>query len=208
MAWVTPRTFVVGAILTAAQLNEIRDSLNETTPAKVTTKGDLTPATGANAMARLGIGASGTVLTSNGACAGGMAWGAPVIAAPLFYNNATCRNFTGQDFLVDVEGMSGASFNSLDGHRILVSVWGAGRATDHTQALYVTVNAGSADLFPFGKNVFAINTGTLDSEQAFGFVFLTQGSYSGSTVVKPRYRGSATPASISYLAFQAMAFQA
>lgn len=57
MAWSSPRTWVALEVLTASLLNtHLRDNLLETAPAKVTTAGDLVYATGANALARLGIG--------------------------------------------------------------------------------------------------------------------------------------------------------
>jgi len=63
MAWTTPRTWVTGEVVTAALLNtHLRDNLDETAPATVTTAGDLVYATGANALARLGIGADNLFL--------------------------------------------------------------------------------------------------------------------------------------------------
>ena len=62
MAWTAPRTWAAGEVVTAALLNtHVRDDLLETAPAKVTTKGDLVAATGANALARLGVGADGQI---------------------------------------------------------------------------------------------------------------------------------------------------
>ena len=63
MAWSSPRTWVALEVLTAALLNtHLRDNLLETAPAKVTTAGDLVYASGANALARLGIGTVGQQL--------------------------------------------------------------------------------------------------------------------------------------------------
>lgn len=67
MAWTAPITFAAAAVLTAAQLNtNLRDNLNETAPAKVTTAGDLVYATAANALTRRAIGAAGSLLASDG----------------------------------------------------------------------------------------------------------------------------------------------
>lgn len=52
MAWTAPATFTDGAVLTAAQLNAIRDNLNETVPAKATAQGGYFVATGLNAIAQ------------------------------------------------------------------------------------------------------------------------------------------------------------
>lgn len=56
-SWTAPRTWVLGEIVTAAQMNtHVRDDLLETAPAKVTTAGDIVQATAANTLARLGLG--------------------------------------------------------------------------------------------------------------------------------------------------------
>lgn len=58
-------TAITGATFTAAQFNtNVRDTLTEL--CVFTTAGDLVYATGADTLARLGIGAAGTVLTSAG----------------------------------------------------------------------------------------------------------------------------------------------
>tara|TARA_Y100000310_G_scaffold143172_1_gene142591 strand:+ start:187 stop:810 length:624 start_codon:yes stop_codon:yes gene_type:complete len=81
MAWTAPRTWSAGEVVTAALLNtHIRDNQLVTGAAKVTTAGDITYATAANALARLGIGSAGqALLTNSGATA--PEWGAVV---PLF----------------------------------------------------------------------------------------------------------------------------
>lgn len=66
MAWTAPRTWVVGEVLTASLLNtHLRDNINETAPAKVTTAGDTVYATGANAIARLAIGTANYIYRTN-----------------------------------------------------------------------------------------------------------------------------------------------
>ena len=58
MAWTAPRTWVTGETVTAALLNtHVRDNLLQTATAKVTTAGDITHATAANTLTRLGVGA-------------------------------------------------------------------------------------------------------------------------------------------------------
>ncbi len=59
-------TYTIGEIVTAAIMKTyIKDNLNETAPAKVTTAGDIIYATAANAIARLGIGTAGQILRTN-----------------------------------------------------------------------------------------------------------------------------------------------
>lgn len=48
--WTAPATFTDGAVLTAAQLNAIRDNLNETAPAKSSSAGGFIVTTGLNSI--------------------------------------------------------------------------------------------------------------------------------------------------------------
>jgi hypothetical protein len=67
LAWTTPLTWVASQLVTAAQLNtHLRDNMNETAVAKVTTAGDTVYATGPNALARRAIGGTGTVYQVSG----------------------------------------------------------------------------------------------------------------------------------------------
>ena len=74
MSWTSPRTWSACEVVTATLLNtHLRDNLNVTAPAVVTTKGDLVAGTGANAIARVPISASnGGVLIQNSACTAGV----------------------------------------------------------------------------------------------------------------------------------------
>ncbi len=77
MAWTSPRTWSACEIVTAAIMNtHVRDNLNQTFPALVTTLGDSVWATGANAGQRVAVGATGTFLAANSACLAGVAWDA------------------------------------------------------------------------------------------------------------------------------------
>lgn len=51
MTWTAPPTFTDGAVLTGAQLNILRDDLNETAPAKATSVGSFFIGQGANIIA-------------------------------------------------------------------------------------------------------------------------------------------------------------
>ena len=60
MAWTTPKTWASGYVVLAADLNtHLRDNLNMTAPALVTTDGDIVVATAANALKRLNATGSG-----------------------------------------------------------------------------------------------------------------------------------------------------
>lgn len=72
MSWTSPRTWVTAEVVTAAIMNQhVRDNLLQTAPAIVTTAGDLVVATGANALARLAIGATNSLAS---VVAGTVAW--------------------------------------------------------------------------------------------------------------------------------------
>lgn len=67
MAWTAPRTWTTGELVTASMFNTgLRDNLLATGVATVTTAGDITYATGANALARLAAVATGQVIRSAG----------------------------------------------------------------------------------------------------------------------------------------------
>lgn len=51
MTWAAPPTFTDGSVLTGAQLNILRDDLNETAPAKATAAGQIFVSTAANSIA-------------------------------------------------------------------------------------------------------------------------------------------------------------
>lgn len=77
MSWINPKTWVDTYLVTAAHLNqEIRDRLNDIW--KYTTKGDIVVATGANDLARLGVGSNGQVLTADSGETVGMKWATSV----------------------------------------------------------------------------------------------------------------------------------
>lgn len=65
MAWTNPKTWAA-AVLSVADMNtHVRDNLNETVPAKVTTAGDIVVATGANAIKRVALGTANQALRVN-----------------------------------------------------------------------------------------------------------------------------------------------
>lgn len=66
MAWTSPKTFISGDVLTAAELNvHLRDNLNETAVAKATTAGRIFVASGANTVAQREVASSFTQASIN-----------------------------------------------------------------------------------------------------------------------------------------------
>ena len=62
-SWTTPRTWVTGEVVTSSIMNaHVRDNLNETCPAIVTTAEDITVADGANSLTRLAKGSDNEYL--------------------------------------------------------------------------------------------------------------------------------------------------
>ena len=65
--------YLTGDVLTAANLNDLAGTVNFYDP---TAKGDLFPATAADAVSRLAVGANDTILTADSTAATGMKWAA------------------------------------------------------------------------------------------------------------------------------------
>jgi len=151
MAWTAPRTWVASETLTAALLNtHLRDNLNETAVAKVTTKGDIAIATGANALTRLAVGSNGAVLVADSAATPGVRWSSTgktasgAIAVNVDIAN-TLTAAANSDSLLQariIGTFAKSTFTSLDIYGLLIdetnaSVSGTGSIANG-YALYIT----------------------------------------------------------------------
>ena len=118
MAWTSPADRTTGDVITAAQWNALlgtTGSLAQTAAAKVTTNGDVTYATAANTLARLGIGSSGQVLSVSG---GIPAW-ATVSSSPVeLAGSSTANTSTTSTSAVDLVTISGLSILVAQGIRL------------------------------------------------------------------------------------------
>jgi hypothetical protein len=74
LAWSSPKTWASGYVVLAADLNNIRDQLNATAPATLTTQGDIVIASGANALARLAKSTTSTQYLANTGTSNAPAW--------------------------------------------------------------------------------------------------------------------------------------
>ncbi len=95
MAYTAYRTWVVGAVLTAAQLNtDLRDNGLLTAPAILTTRGDTLYANAANTPTRLPIGTAGQVYKVNsGATAPEWGVGSMITAEPFEWNRKAAQRY-------------------------------------------------------------------------------------------------------------------
>lgn len=78
MAWTAPASWTLGQTPTFSDFNtQISNNMAMTSPALVTTKGDIVSTTGAaNTPVRKGVGANGTLLSALSTTDSGLAWGA------------------------------------------------------------------------------------------------------------------------------------
>ena len=114
MAWISPKTFTSGCIVTASDMNSIRDNLNELW--KGTVAGDLEYFSASNQKARLAISADESVLISNGTTP---VWSLPqyasllkVISAQAIPNN-TLTEIASFDEFVDTGSFHEGTNNYL-----------------------------------------------------------------------------------------------
>ena len=110
--------YLTGDVLTAADLNDLAGTVNLYDP---TAKGDLFPATAADAVSRLAVGANDTVLTADSATATGLKWAAAAAAGSMTLLSTTAItasasmsitniNQTYTDLLIEIE--NGATANT------------------------------------------------------------------------------------------------
>ena len=87
-----------------------------------TTKGDLLSASAASTVARIGVGANGTILTANSATATGLEWALPIVTATsetIFTNKIlTAPKMTSGSFIADPNGNELIAFPSTVGSAV------------------------------------------------------------------------------------------
>jgi hypothetical protein len=124
MAWTTPKTWASGYVVLAADLNtHLRDNLNVTAPAVMTTAGDIIYASGANTPARLAKSTTSTQYLANTGTSNVPAWNEVALAT----------------------GVSGVLPVANGGVGVALSAPGADRILfwDHTATAYAYLTAGS-----------------------------------------------------------------
>jgi hypothetical protein len=107
MAWTTPKTWASGYVVLAADLNtHLRDNLNVTAPAVLTTAGDILYASGANTPARLAKSTTSTQYLANTGTSNAPAWNEVALATgvsgtlPVGNGGTGATTFTANGILV------------------------------------------------------------------------------------------------------------
>jgi len=174
MAWTTPRTWTTGELVTAALLNtHIRDNLNETMPAKITTAGDLVYGTSANAIARRAIGTNGYALRADTADSAPKYRGA--LAARVYHtlndnglttgNGWTSLSFNSERF---DEGAFHSSTASVSG-RLVAPVAGRYLVCGHAAIASSPPNGqGASDVVSLGARIVLNASNVLAAHEEFG----------------------------------------
>mgnify|MGYP003135766268 CR=1 FL=1 len=124
MAWTTPKTWASGYVVLAADLNtHLRDNLNVTAPAVMTTQGDIIIASGANTPIRLAKSTTSTQYLANTGTSNAPAWDEVALAT----------------------GVSGVLPVANGGVGVALSAPGADRILfwDHTATAYAYLTAGT-----------------------------------------------------------------
>ena len=100
MAWTTPKTWASGYVVLAADLNtHLRDNLNVTAPAVLTTAGDILYASGANTPARLAKSTTSTQYLANTGTSNAPAWNEVALATGVSGTLPVGNGGTGQTSL-------------------------------------------------------------------------------------------------------------
>jgi len=100
MAWTTPKTWASGYVVLAADLNtHLRDNLNVTAPAVLTTAGDIIYASGANTPARLAKSTTSTQYLANTGGSNIPAWDEVALATGVSGTLPVDNGGTGQTSL-------------------------------------------------------------------------------------------------------------
>ena len=156
MAWTTPKTWASGYVVLAADLNtHLRDNLNVTAPAVMTTAGDIIYASGANTPARLAKSTTSTQYLANTGSSNVPAWNEVALA-------------TGVSGTLPV-GNGGTGATTFTANGILVGNGTSAVAVTATMAtkghLMAGDGSGAPSMLSVGTNDYVL---TADSDEATG----------------------------------------
>jgi len=161
--------YLTGDVLTAANLNDLAGTVNLYDP---TAKGDLFPATAADTVSRLAVGADATVLTADSTTATGMKWAAAAVATSgLTLISTTTLAATGSfningvfsatydDYIIEMDEIVGSVGSYYD---IGLRIGGTNSATNYRQVNYQFTYAGvnNSNTQTSGTNMMNLSWGT------------------------------------------------
>jgi hypothetical protein len=161
MAWTTPKTWASGYVVLASDLNtHLRDNLNVTAPAVMTTQGDILYASGGNAPARLAKDANSTRSLTNTGGSNNPAWAQVALATGVSGTLPVANGGWGLDIsaLTTNDAVGGASSGVAEiktpvtqaeaeaGTGTRFSLWSPQRAKQAIDALATGLGANSADV--------------------------------------------------------------
>lgn len=198
MAWTTPSTVTTGQLMTAAIWNQqVRDNFGATGVATVTTAGDTTYATGANALARRAIGTTGQVMA---VVAGVPNWAAlsSVLGGPVVTALSSAQTVASSTTLVDTvmtfaiaasevwafQAMLDITGGSGIGYRIGINgpTIGAGSIRVGASGLAFPVAGNQATVTAYGTVITSSGAGTQNAWNVWGRI--ANGVTSGNVTVQ------------------------
>ena len=149
--------YLTGDVLTAADLNDLAGTVNLYDP---TAKGDLFPASAADTVSRLAVGANDTVLTADSAAATGMKWAAAAaVGANWSLLNAGGTALSGAGSSLTISGISGAE-------QIMVLISNA--STTSGNVCRIRINSNSGSIYTNYGNAFQAQS-TYSASLTYGF---------------------------------------
>jgi len=155
--------YLTGDVLTAANLNDLAGTVNLYDP---TAKGDLFPASAADTVSRLAVGANDTVLTADSTTATGMKWaaaagGAAFSGASIYaYNDISITNDTYTTITWNSEWFDTDSYHntSTNTSRITIPSGKTGKFLIHASAMFQTNATGLREFQLFKNGTLFVNT--------------------------------------------------
>jgi hypothetical protein len=183
MAWTTPKTWASGYVVLAADLNtHLRDNLNVTAPAVMTTAGDIIYASGANTPARLAKSTTSTQYLANTGGSNIPQWNEVALTTGVSGVLPVANGGTGGTLPVSNGGTGGTS---LTANGILVGNSTSAVAVTATMAtkghLMVGDGSGVPSMLSVGTNNYVL---TADSGEGTGVKWAAGGDAVVTTLAK------------------------
>ena len=183
--------YLTGDVLTAANLNDLAGTVNLYDP---TAKGDLFPASAADTVSRLAVGANDTVLTADSTTATGLKWAAAAAGAAFNtgYNSvATSENTTSTSY---VNLATTQAVTVTTGTKALVSItaiWGNGGTSGLSPYVSFAVT-GATTIAASDEYSGSAYAGALNVNMTLTRVIVLTGLTAGSNTFTLKFRDAAS----------------